>query len=294
MKQSVGIIGLGSMGAPMARRLMEAGFPLRTYVRSEHSLRRAQALQIPVCASPKELALQSDTILLLVSNGEQCEQCLSGDTGVFAAEKECRILLSSTVSPEMAKELAQRCPAGMHLLDAPISGGVSGAEQGTLVSMVAGDADTYEACLAVLECYSKRVVYVGSQPGQAQQLKSINQLLVSIHMAATAEADALAEGLGLDPQLVFETICDCAGDSAIFRSRMPKLICRDFSPRATLETLEKDTGIILSLAQQAQVPCYLTQLCHELYTRTPRPAPHSLDACSVLQLYQTEKEHESK
>ena len=258
--KTLGIVGLGAMGFPIAQRLQKQGYRLLTTVRSERGHRRAQALNIEVVSAPDQLPQHTDTVLLLVSNAEQCRDCLLGERGIFASMTAGVIILSSTVSPEQAAIIQADCPAGIDLLDAPVSGGVSGAEQGQLVTIAAGNAGIIDRCRDIFSAYSKKIIVVGENPGQAQAVKAINQMLVSIHMAGTAEALALANASGLDPRLLFEVISESAGNSAIFQSRAPKLIDRDFSVRASLETLKKDTEICIHLAETNHVPCYLTAL----------------------------------
>lgn len=288
--KTLGIIGLGAMGKPIAHHFLSSGYRLYTTVRSEKSRLLAESMGITVLPTPADLTEHTNTILLLVSNYAQCHELLEGPSGVFSSLTEGTVILSSTIAPEDAEALAAACPNGVSLLDAPVSGGVTGAESGTLITMVAGSRDAFDACSDLFGLYSKKAVYVSETPGRAQALKAVNQMLVSIHMAATAEAAALSNALGLDLSVVYDTISECAGNSNIFQSRMPKLIRQDYSSRASLETLEKDTGICIGLAQKAGVPCYLTTKCHELFCNTPRDKTIPVDACSVIRLYAPEKE----
>lgn len=289
--KTLGIIGLGAMGHPIAHHLIRQGFTLYTTVRSERSRKKAEELGIQVLQNHQEFAQVTDRILLIVSNYAQCADCLLGDTGIFSTLKRGTIILSSTVDPRDAEALDAACPEGVELIDAPVSGGAIGAEKGTLVTMTAGSKDAVDACRDIFDSYCRKVVYVGNKAGQAQSVKAVNQMLVGIHMAATAEAMALSTALGIDPQAMFETISDCAGNSNIFQSRMPKLIAGDYSARASLETLEKDTKICMDLADTAHVPCYLTEICHDLFSRTPRTEANMEDACAVIRLYQTDMEN---
>ena len=288
--KTLGIIGLGAMGHPIARHLIDHGFQLYTTVRSERSRKKAEALGIQILGSHKDFAAYTDRIFLIVSNYAQCAECLLGEDGIFSTLKAGTVILSSTVAPKDAEKLSELCPDGIRLIDAPVSGGAIGAEKGNLVTMTAGDRQTVDSCRDIFDCYCRKVVYVGERAGQAQSVKAVNQMLVGIHMTAAAEAMALSTALGIDPQAMFETITDCAGNSNIFQSRMPKLIAGDFSARASLETLEKDTKICMDLASSAGVPCYLTEMCHDLFPRTPRKEANADDACAVIRLYQNNME----
>lgn len=285
MNNTLAIIGLGAMGYPVAEHLINHGFELYTVVRSERSRKKAQELGICVVDAYRDLAGYTDRILMFVSNYAQCEECLLGSEGALSAMERGTIILASTVSPDSAAQLAAACPEGVHLVDAPVSGGAVGARKGDLLVMAAGEAQTVESCRDIFECYSRKVSYIGANPGQAQAVKAVNQMLVSIHMTAAAEAMALSTGLGIDPQTMLDTITECSGNSYMFQSRMPKLIRQDFSAQASLETLEKDTGICMELAESANIPCYLTQMCHELFRQTPRSETSPEDACAVIRMY---------
>ena len=285
MKQ-LGIIGLGAMGAPMAAKLQAAGFELFTTVRSEHSRNKAEQMGICVLDTSRELAEHAERILLMVSNYDQCRSCLEGTDGLLSTMKVGTIIVSSTIAPGQMKKLQMLCPEGIWLLDAPVSGGVTGAEQGRLVTMAAGETQAVEACKDIFSAYSKKIVYVGTMPGQGQMLKAVNQMLVGIHIAAAAEAANFSEAMGIDLQTMLDTISDCAGNSNLLQSRIPKLAAHDYTSHAALETLEKDTKICMDLADEAGIPCYLTEICHELYMKTPRSEKKQEDACAVIRMYQ--------
>ena len=287
--KKIGLIGLGAMGFPIAKRLQENGFELCTYVRSKHSLRKAEHLNIQVVDTPASLSKYTNTVILLVNNYSQCHHCLYSVDGILSSLMCGTVIISSTIGPKQIKELSSLCPPGVEILDAPISGGVIGAETGTLVTMVAGKKERFVSVKNIFASYSKKIVYVGEVVGQAQALKAINQMLVGIHMVATAESYALSQELGIDPQAMFETISECAGNSNIFHSRIPKLIAEDYSAHASLQTLEKDTGICKALADMKHIPCYLTTLCHDLFQQTPSSDPSGEDACAVIRLYKKEK-----
>ena len=288
MKKTLGMIGLGAMGRPVSECLLKRGYELFTVVRSEHSRAFAETHGIHILPNPGALAHRTDKILLFVSNYEQCRSLLEGDEGILSALKSGVILLASTVSPKEAASLASLCPSGVSLLDAPVSGGTAGAKSGSLVTMVAGEKSVFDECDDIFSAYAKKKFYIGSEPGQAQALKAVNQMLVGIHMVAAAEAFSLSSSLEIDPEVMFEAISACSGNSNIFQSRVPRFIKEDFRAGASLETLEKDTKICMELAEDAGIPCYLTEKCHELYCDTPGVNRQEQDASSVIRLYRKE------
>lgn len=283
--KNLAFLGLGAIGFPIAEKLIQHGFHLYTSVHSPRSFERAQNLGIEIVESPAELSRHADTVLVLVNNYAQCKDCLFAENGLLSTLKSGTVILSSTLDPRQAKELEENFPQGVHYLDAPISGGVTGALAGTLVTMVSGEKNVFDSCADIFAAYSKKAVYVGEEVGQAQALKAVNQMLVSIHMVATSEAFSLASGLGINPEILLDIIPECAGNSNIFQNRMPKLIANDFSARASLKTLEKDTGICMDLAKMVHVPSYLTSLCHELLCATPSEDRAAEDACAVIRMY---------
>lgn len=117
--------------------------------------------------------------------------------------------------------------------------------QGKLVTMAAGDSQVFEVCRDIFQAYSKKIVYVGAKLGQGQMLKAVNQMLVGIHIAAAAEAVSFSESMGIDPQVLQDTISECAGNSNMFQSRVPKLMKHDFSSRAALKRWKRIQKFVL-------------------------------------------------
>lgn len=288
MKKTLGMIGLGAMGRPVSECLLRHGYELYTVVRSEHSRVFAEDHGIHILSNSGALSAYTDRILLFVSNYEQCRSLLEGDEGIFSTLKNGVIILSSTVSSREAASLANLCPSGVSLLDAPVSGGTTGAQSGSLVVLAAGEKSIFDKCSDIFSTYAKKQFYIGSEPGKAQALKAVNQMLVGIHMVAAAEAFSLSSSLQIDPEVMFESISACSGNSNIFQSRVPRFIKDDFRAGASLETLEKDMRICIELAEESGVPCYLTKKCHELYCDTPSVNRQEQDASSVICLYRKE------
>lgn len=286
----LGIIGLGAIGYPIAQNLLHSGYELYTTVRTEKSRKRAERLGIHVLESPQFLYNYVNKVILFVSNHEQCKQCLYAEDGIFTTLKAGLIILGSTIAPNEAQALIQNAPEKVQFIDAPVSGGISRAKDGTLVCIAAGEPQILKKNNDIFSAYCQEVIHVGNEIGQAQKVKAINQMLVSINIIATAEAANLARASDLELNAVFKTISKCAGNSFVFQNRMPKLIERDFTTRASIETMQKDTKICLQLAQETNSPCFLTNLCHELYKKIPSKSIDSEDACAVIRLYEDYKQ----
>ena len=167
-----------------------------------------------------------------------------------------------------------------------MSGGTAGAKAGTLTIMAAGSRENFEKYLPVFQSYGKNVVHVGTEVGQGQAVKAINQMLVGINMCATAEAFTLSRKCGLDLQMVYDTIKTSAGTSRIFENRGQFLIDRDFSIRSTLQIQLKDTDIAFQTADSAGAYSPLTNVARELFKLAVKKYPPNDDSIEVVRLYE--------
>ena len=227
MNERVGFIGLGHMGGPMARRLNDAGHHLVVCdVNSAALAPFAGRSEVAVCASPRAVAEASAVVFASLPTPAVLEEVATGAEGVIAASgfRGCLIDLSTTgvtVSRRVAAALAAR---GIGFLDAPVSGGIRGAEEGTLAVMCAGDATLYEACRGLLGVIGKNVFYVGAEPGMGQAMKLVNNILSSMALAATAEALAVATKAGIDPALAVEVLNAGSGRNSATLGQIPRQV----------------------------------------------------------------------
>ena len=204
--ERLAFVGLGSMGSPMAKRLVGAGFELKVFdVLDErtHPLIELGAVSAP---SLVEAAEGTEALVLMVANAEQAEGVLFGEGGAAEALPEgAAVVVMSTIGPEAVRELADAlAERDLRTVDAPVSGGVARAEKGELLIMAGGPENLIEKLRPVLGAMGSSVVHCGPQVGDGQAVKLVNQLLCGVHIAAAAEALAYAEALGLDPRFVFE------------------------------------------------------------------------------------------
>jgi len=175
---------------------------------------------------------------------------------------------------------------GCQIIDCPVSGGTTGAKHGTLTLMAACKEEVFRGHKPLLECFGVNVIHVGETCGQGQAVKAINQLLVGIHMCATAEAFTLAKQCGLDLQTVYDVITKSAGCSEIFKNRGQFLIARDFSTRSTLQIQLKDANIVCKTADAVGAPMPLTSTVRELFKLAVRKYPPTDDSLEVVRLYE--------
>lgn len=251
----VGFIGLGSQGAPMARRIIDAGFPLTLWARRPATLEPFAGTPAKPAGSPAELAAASDLVCLCVVGDADVEEVLGGGQGVLAGLAGGGVVaVHSTVHPDTCQRLAgQAAERGVTLIDAPVSGGGPAAAEGRLLVMVGGDAAAAERCRPVFASYGDPVVHLGPL-GSGQAAKLLNNLLFTANLGTAASTLALAGGLGIDPRRLAEVITHGSGNSFALQ--------RVTAAGGTLERiagvagalLRKDAGLVADVAGAAGVP----------------------------------------
>jgi 2-hydroxy-3-oxopropionate reductase len=251
MKPTVGFIGLGLMGKPMAQNVLRAGFPLvvwnRTRVKAEDLVRAGAKL----AASPRETAAQADVLITIVSDPPALEDVLWGAHGALDGLRAGSLLIdSSTVSPEMARRLAGGC-ANRHVdfLDAPVTGGTWGAEKGELVFMIGGKPEVLERARPVLEAMGKRFFLLGPN-GAGQTIKLGMNLLLALEVNAFAEALALVTAAGVPAERLVEVMQSSMGRSPLLDVKAPLMLKGEFPASFPLRLMHKDMRLALELAHE--------------------------------------------
>ncbi len=257
------------MGLPMATHLATA-FQVIGFEPDAARWAAAEQRGIAVAATPAEAGIGADIVLLAVRDRVQAETALFGSDGVLTSlTSGSPVILTSTVGPAAAHEFADRLRAAGHrLVDAPISGGPVRAGNGELLILVGADESSVEATRPVLEHLASTLVVVGPRPGDGQALKTINQLLAGVHIAAAAEAIALARGLGLNLDVVLSTLSTGAAASFMLADRGPRML-QAYSGGAEIysrvDIFVKDMGIVAAVARNAHVPLPLAAAAEQLY-----------------------------
>lgn len=210
----VGFIGLGSQGAPMARRIVEGGYETMLWARRPATLEPFTDTPARVAESPAELAASSDLVCLCVVGDADIEEITAGEGGLLAVMKSgSAIAVHSTVHPETCRKLAKKAGRkGVSVIDAPVSGGGPAASEGRLLVMVGGDADVVERCRPVFETYADPVVHLGDV-GTGQTTKLLNNLLFTANLGTAATALSLAESLGVSADRLIEVVSRGSGNS---------------------------------------------------------------------------------
>lgn len=285
---TVGIIGIGAMGGPIALRLIDRGF--RVVVRDVDPARVAAALSAGATAagSAAAVAREADCVLTVVVDAGQTDDVLFGDEGIVgAARRDVAVVMCSTVAPRYTRSLASRLePHGITLVDAPISGGPARARDGTLSMMIGGANEALARLSHVLEAVASRRFHAGPNAGDGSAMKIVNNMLAGINLAAAGEAMALAERLGMDLAMVRSVVEASSGGSWIFADRITRLIAGDYlPPKAASKILMKDVGLALDEADAAGVPAPIARAAHHVFAGTVAQGLGDADDAAVIEHY---------
>ncbi|MGH9836235.1 MAG: NAD(P)-dependent oxidoreductase [Blastocatellia bacterium] len=267
----VGLIGLGIMGAPMARNLLKAGFPLtvatRTLGKAEKFAAENSSLgDVKAVSTPAEVAAASEIIVTMVTDSPDVVAVTRGDHGVFAAAKPGSIIIDmSTISPQVTRELAEEARSkGLFWLDAPVSGGEKGAIEGTLTIMVGGEAEALERARPTLNAMGKRITHFGPA-GAGQSAKLCNQIMTAVNMLAVCEAMTFGAKAGLDLATLHQALTGGAANSWALEVLGKKMIERDFKPAFMVKLQQKDLRLVLDAANANHTSLPAAALAHQLF-----------------------------
>ncbi len=282
-KPRIGFIGLGLMGAPMARNLMRAGYTLTVHNRSRGIVDELAAKGANPATCPREVAAASDVVITCVPDSPDVEQVVFGPDGIVKAARPGLVYIDmSTISPPVTRHIAARlAEVGVAMLDAPVSGGDVGARQGTLTIMVGGPRETFDACLPILQAMGSKITYIG-ESGAGQTAKACNQIIVAATMAGMAEALVLAAKSGVDPERVVEAIREGAARCWALEVRAPQILRRDLRAGFKAYMQYKDLNIVLDAGRAQQVALPVTATVRELYTAMLAAGRGELDNSAIV------------
>ncbi len=264
---TVAFVGLGVMGYPMAGHLARAGHRVRVYNRNQ-ARAEAWCSEYPgtIAASPKEAATGADIALLCVGADNDVRAVVHGPQGVLEGLGEGALLIDhTTASAELAREIDVAARArGVGFLDAPVSGGQAGAQNGALTIMVGGDSAVFERARSLLEVYARAVLRMG-EAGAGQLTKMVNQICIAGVLQGLAEGIRFAEQAGLDPLAVVDVISKGAAQSWQMDNRAPTMVRRAFDFGFAVDWMRKDLGIALATARGIGARLPLTALVDQFY-----------------------------
>ena len=247
MLKKIGFIGVGIMGKSMVRNLMKAGYEVSIYTRTKSKVEDVIAEGAVWCDTVAECSKGRDVVITIVGYPKDVEEVYFGENGILEnADKGTYVIDMTTTSPKLDQQIYEEAKKrGLHGLDAPVTGGDSGAKAGTLTILVGGDKEDFDTCLPVFEAMGKDINYEGKS-GNGQHTKMCNQIAIAGTIAGVSEALAYAERAGLNPQKLFDSISKGAAGSWQMENLMPKMIREDYAPGFFLKHFIKDMKIAQS------------------------------------------------
>ena len=284
---------MGIMGKPMAQNLMEAGYELVLYNRTIEKAEEIAGDGATVAASPKEVAESCDLIVLMLPDSPQVEEVVEGEDGVLEGLKEGTLIVDmSTISPVVTRELAEKLEErGASMLDAPVSGGEPGAQQGTLAIMVGGSEEDFERAKPLLEVMGDAITHVGPT-GAGQTAKAANQIVVAVTLEGISEALVLASKAGVAPEKILEAISGGLAGSKVMEAKKEKFLAHDFEPGFRVELHHKDLGIALAAGREYGVSLPVTAIVDQMLESLKTKGRGDRDHSAILTLIEDEAQHE--
>lgn len=285
MNPTIGFIGLGIMGSPMAKNLIKAGYPLFVYDRNPPKVQDVVATGAQPGLSSKNVAARSQVVITMLTDTPNVEAVVLGPDGVMEGiQPGATYVDMSSISPMFTRRLAQQmADKGVDMLDAPVSGGHTGAVNATLSIMVGGKQEVFARCLPIFQALGKTIVWIG-ESGAGQVAKACNQIVVGLTIEAVSEALVLAAKAGVDPARVREALLGGFAQSRILDVHGGRMLRREFAPGFRLRLHEKDLHIALSTARELGMALPVTALVHEMMNAMKATGRGELDHCALVTL----------
>ena len=294
MAEKVGFIGLGIMGGPMAKNLMEAGYELVLYNRTrEKAEDLAEEGDAEVAGSPKEIAESSDVIVTMLPDSPDVWDVVVGEGGVLEGIREGSLLVDmSTISPVVTEELAEKVKErGASMLDAPVSGGDVGAIEGTLSIMVGGSDEDFERAKPLFDVMGKTVNYVGPT-GAGQVTKAANQVVVALTIEAVSEALVLGSKGGVAPEKILDVLSGGLAGNKVMEVKREKFLSHTFDPGFRSELHHKDLGIALAAGREYGVVLPVTAIVDQMLLTMKKKGWGGEDHSALLRVIEDLSQHE--
>jgi 2-hydroxy-3-oxopropionate reductase len=291
MAQTVGMIGLGIMGRPMAKNLLKAGYPLVVHSRSQGPVQELCGAGAKSAASPKDVAAQVEVLITMLPNSPEVEQVALGRDGIIegarngeGARSGLLYLDMSTISPLVSQKVGKALGAkGVKMLDAPVSGGEKGAIDAALSIMVGGEKADFDAALPVFQALGKTITHLGPL-GAGGFTKLANQIIVAINLTALGEALTLAKKAGLDRALTLKALGGGLAGSKCLEQKSPNYVAGTYNPGFKIARHFKDLGLIMESGRALGVPLPCTAVVQELFNAMRVKGKGGLDHSGVITL----------
>jgi 2-hydroxy-3-oxopropionate reductase len=283
MPGTIGFIGLGIMGRPMAHNVLKAGFPLVVQNRHQAVTDEFLAAGARASAQPRDIAASCDVVITMLPGPAQVEQVLVGPGGIIEGAHAGLVVIDmSTIAPVVASTLAARlAEPGITMLDAPVSGGDTAAIAGTLSIMVGGDEETFRRCMSIFQALGKTIVHVGGN-GAGQIVKACNQIVVALVIEAVSEALVLGSKAGVDPAKILQVLGGGLAANRVMELRGASMLAHDFTPGGRVRFHHKDLGFALETARRFGVSLPATALVDQMFAALEVKGRGDLDHSALL------------
>jgi putative dehydrogenase len=283
---TIGFIGLGAMGLPMARNLAARGFSVRGFDMRRTAVEALAQAGGVRAASAVEASTGADVLVLMVVNAAQAETILLADGALAALPENGIVVLMATCPPGAVEKIAARVlETGRRFVDAPVSGGVVGAESATLSIMAAAPQATIDAARPVLDALGDKVFHVGEKPGQGAMVKTVNQLLCGVHIAVAAEAFSLAAKVGVDLAVMLNILSGSSASSWMLKDRGPRMLQAEPEVTSAVDIFVKDLGIVLETGRDVKAALPLAALAHQMFLAVSGQGGGNDDDSQVIRAY---------
>jgi 3-hydroxyisobutyrate dehydrogenase-like beta-hydroxyacid dehydrogenase len=281
----LGFLGLGIMGGPMGRHLIEAGHDVALWSHSPGKAQSLAALGGVACATPAEVAQQSECVFLCVGNTEMSREVILGARGLVDGASEGLVIVDcSTIAPSASRRIAaELSKRRIDFLDAPCTGSKKGAEDGTLTFMVGGNEQLFARVRPYLRAMGKQLYYCGG-PGMGLQVKLSQNMIIGNLLQAFNESLVLSTKGGVEPELMLEVLNNSAARSGLVAAKAPAVFKRDFATHFSVKWLEKDMELMLESAAELNVPAPLTSLSRQLYRAAIAKGYGEEDICGSIRV----------
>jgi 2-hydroxy-3-oxopropionate reductase len=292
MTERVGFIGLGIMGMPMARNLMDSGYELTVNNRSPEKAEELGKEGAAVAATPREVAENSDVVITMLPDSPQVREVVAGEEGVLEGISEGALLIDmSTISPVVTEELAEALQEkGASMLDAPVSGGDVGAIEGTLSIMVGGEQADFQRAKPLFEAMGKTITHVGPT-GAGQVTKAANQVVVALTIEAVSEALVLGSAGGVSAQKILEVLSGGLASNKVMEVKREKFLSHSFEPGFRSELHHKDLGIALAAGREYGVVLPVTAIVDQMLLSMRRKGWGEEDHSALLRIIEDLSQH---
>lgn len=287
--EKVGLIGLGLMGIGMANNLVKAGY---TVVACDVNVDRIKMVtdqsKVIAVSKPIDVLKHTNTVILMLPNSPHVEGVVFGENGLVSGEfpEDLFIVDMSSISPDVTKAIGKRLSdKGIRFVDGPVSGGQSGAANGTLTIMVGGNKEDVATVMPLFEAVGKNIIHCG-ECGAGQVVKVANQLMSAINLISMSEAFTLGTKAGVNPEIIMNVIRGGSGRCWAVEDRMPQILKGNFEAGFTIDLHTKDIKLAVDMAKDMNLPLYATNLVAELFKTAQVKGYGKDDNCAIIKLYE--------